>query len=71
MDFIIKEIDPANDLAQLAKLLSLVLPQRITTERLQEIIHLPAQKQRRTIAVDNAARCLGYSALLRDESMPP
>lgn len=70
MDFIIREINPTNDLVQLSELLSSILQQHITAEQLHATIYLPTLKQRRTIAVDSTAKHLGYCLLQRMESMP-
>jgi mycothiol synthase len=71
MKITIRPVDRENDLAQLAEFLSLVLPRRVTVERLQELFRLPVIALQLAVGVDGAGEILGYSVLLRYESRPP
>lgn len=71
MQITIRPLDPRNDLAHLAEFLSLVQQRRVTVERVQELLRLPATALQPTVGVDDAGRILGHSVLSRYASRPP
>jgi GNAT superfamily N-acetyltransferase len=71
MPITIRPVDPENDLDYVAELLSLAQQRRVTVERLQERLRVPATALQLAVGVDDAGEILAYSELSRYGSRPP